>query len=69
MGLARFLRFNASCIVGSVIIVTTVNVLTPVFGIRPYLSNTAGTLLGFSANWLFSTDLIWPLARSEASPG
>lgn len=66
-GPVRFLRFNASCIVGSVIIVATVNVLTPVFGISPYLSNTAGTLLGFSANWLFSTYLIWPLARSDAS--
>ena len=66
-GLARFLRFNASCIIGSVIIVATVNVLTPVFGISPYLSNTAGTLFGFLANWLFSAYLIWPLARPEAS--
>lgn len=66
-GLARFLQFNASCIVSPIIVVTTVNVLTPVFGISPYLSNTAGTLFGFFANWLFSAYLIWPLARSEAS--
>ncbi|HEY5639346.1 MAG TPA: GtrA family protein [Dehalococcoidia bacterium] len=66
-GLARFLQFNASCIVSPLIVVTTVNVLTPVFGISPYLSTTAGTVFGFLANWAFSAYLIWPLARSEAS--
>ena len=66
-GLARFLQFNATCIVSPIIVVATINVLTPVFGISPYISNTAGTLFGFLANWAFSAYLIWPLARSEAS--
>ena len=65
-GLTRFMQFNASCFVGSVIVVATVNVLTPVFGISPYISLSIGTLLGFLANWAFSSYLIWPLARSEA---
>lgn len=66
-GLARFLQFNASCIVSPIIVVTTVNVLTPVFGISPYISTTVGTLFGFLANWAASAYIIWPLARSEAS--
>lgn len=56
----RFLQFNASCALSPLITVTTVNVLTPVFGISPYISNTVGTLFGFAANWAFSAYLIWP---------
>ena len=59
-GAYRFLRFNASCILSPIITVTTVNVLTPVFGISPYISNTVGTLFGFAANWAFSAYIIWP---------
>ncbi len=66
-GLARFLQFNATCIVSPIIVVSTVNVLTPVFGISPYISLSVGTVFGFLANWAFSAYLIWPLARSEAS--
>jgi len=66
-GPIRFLRFNVSAIVGSMIIVATVNVLTPVFDISPYISLSIGVLFGFLANWAFSTYLIWPLARSETS--
>ncbi len=63
----RFLRFNATSIVGPIIVVATVNVLTPVFGISPYISLSIGVLAGFLANWAFSAYLIWPLARSETS--
>ncbi len=66
-GPVRFLRLNAASIVGQIITVATVNVLTPVFGISPFISLSIGTLLGFLANWAFSAYLIWPLARSEAS--
>ena len=67
-GPVRFLQFNATSILSPIIIVATVNVLTPVFGISPYISLTIGTLLGFFANWLFSAYLIWPSARSKESP-
>ncbi|MCH7810443.1 MAG: GtrA family protein [Chloroflexi bacterium] len=66
-GPVRFLRLNATSIVGQIITVATVNVLTPVFGISPYISLSIGVMLGFLANWLFSAYLIWPSARSEAS--
>jgi putative flippase GtrA len=56
----RFLKFNASCIASPIVVVLTVNVLTPTFGISPYVSNTIGTGLGFIANWAFSAYLIWP---------
>lgn len=66
-GPVRFLQFNASCIASPIIVIATVNVMTPVFGISPYISLSIGTLAGFIANWAFSAYLIWPLARSEAS--
>ena len=66
-GPVRFLRLNATSIAGQIITVATVNVLTPVFGISPYISLSIGVMLGFLANWLFSAHLIWPSARSEAS--
>ena len=64
-GPVRFLQFNASCIFSPIIVVVTVNALTPVFGISPYISLVIGTLAGFLANWAFRAYLIWPLARSE----
>ncbi len=66
-GPIRFLRFNATSIAGTIMAVATVNVLTPVFGISPYISLSIGVLVGFLANWAFSAYLIWPLARSKAS--
>ena len=66
-GPVRFLKFNAASILSPIIVVATVNVLTPVFGISPYISLTIGTLLGFLANWSFSAHLIWPRAGSKAS--
>jgi putative flippase GtrA len=55
----RFLKFNASCILSPIITVATVNVLTPVFGISPYISLAIGTVFGFLVNWYFSAYLIW----------
>jgi len=66
-GPIRFLRFNATSIAGTILTVATVNVLTPVFGISPYISLSIGVLVGFLANWGFSAYFIWPLARDEAS--
>ncbi|MEX0683950.1 MAG: GtrA family protein [Dehalococcoidia bacterium] len=66
-GPVRFLQFNASCALGPVITVTTVNILTPVFGISPYISNTAGTLVGVVVNWAFSAYLIWPHAKAQGT--
>jgi len=66
-GPIRFLRFNATSIAGTIIAVATVNVLTPVFDISPYISLSVGVLVGFLANWAFSAYLIWPLARSGTS--
>jgi dolichol-phosphate mannosyltransferase len=59
-GPLRFLRFNLSSAVSPIIVVVTVNTLTPVFGISPYISNTIGILAGFTWNWTVNTLLIWP---------
>ena len=66
-GPVRFLRFNVTSIVGPIIVVGTVNVLTLVFDVSPYISLSIGVLGGFLANWGFSAYFIWPRARSEAS--
>ena len=59
-GPLRFLQFNLSSAVSPIIVVVTVNTLTPVFGISPYISNTIGVLAGFTWNWTVNTLLIWP---------
>jgi len=59
----RFARFNASCLAGAVAVVVAVNLLTPLFGVSPYISATIGTFAGFALNWLFSEYLIWPHDR------
>jgi putative flippase GtrA len=61
----RFLKFNLSAILSPAIVVITVNVGALVFGISPYISVAIGTLMGFMANYLFSTYIIWP-HRHEA---
>lgn len=62
---ARFLQFNASSILSPVILLATVNVLTPVFGISPYISISIGTIIGFAVNWVLSTYIIWPHIRTH----
>ncbi|HUF54557.1 MAG TPA: GtrA family protein [Dehalococcoidia bacterium] len=65
----RFLKFNLSAILSPAIVVVTVNVLTPVFGISPYISTAIGTIIGFMANYLFSAYIIWPhLREPEKAP-
>ena len=58
--ITRFLRFNGSCFVSSVVIIAAINVLTPAFDMSPYAATTLGTVLGFAANWAFSHYVIWP---------
>lgn len=59
-GLFRFLRFNLTSAGSPIIIVVTVNTLTPMFGISPYLSNTIGILAGVTWNWTMNNLVIWP---------
>ncbi len=56
----RFLKFNLTSAGSPIIIVVTVNTLTPVFGISPYLSNTIGILVGVTWNWTMNNLVIWP---------
>ena len=66
--LGRFLRFNLTSIGSPIIAVATINVLTPVFHISPYIANTIGIGLGLAWNWTWNTLVIWPNRPSE-SPG
>ena len=59
-GLIRFLRFNLTSAVSPIIVVVTVNTLTPLFGLSPYLSNTIGIAAGVTWNWTWNTLVIWP---------
>lgn len=56
----RFFKFNFASIGSPVIAVATINVLTPVFGISPYIANTIGIGLGTAWNWMWNTHVIWP---------
>ena len=58
--LGRFLQFNVSSFLGPLINLATVNVLTPLFDISPYVSNTIGAVFGVGVNWLLSAHVIWP---------
>ena len=55
----RFFKFNLASIGSPVIAVATINVLTPVFGISPYIANTIGVALGASWNWVWNNHVIW----------
>ncbi len=58
--IVRFFKFNLTSIGSPVIAVATLNVLTPVFGISPYIANTIGIALGTAWNWFWNTLVIWP---------
>lgn len=62
----RFVKFNLSSIVSPIIIVATVNVLTPVLGWSPYISNIIGVGLGVSWNWVVNSLIIWPHQHRDA---
>ena len=68
--LARLAKFNASSFLSPLIILGTVNVLTPAFGISPYVSTIIGAVIGFTVNWLLSAHFIWPGHKpaAEANP-
>jgi dolichol-phosphate mannosyltransferase len=57
--LLRLLTFNVTSIGSPIISVTTVNVLTPNFGINAYIANSIGVALGMTWNWMWNTRLIW----------
>jgi putative flippase GtrA len=63
----RFLKFNVSSAVSPIIIVVTVNILTPVFGFSPYLASGIGVLIGFSWNWTWNSMVIWPQHKQDAA--
>lgn len=63
---ARMMHFNLSAASSAVLTVTVANVLTPVFGITPYVSTAVGVLCGFMLNWVWSARLVWP-DRSTAA--
>lgn len=56
----RVLHFNLSAGASAVLTVAVANVLTPVFGISPYVSTAVGVLCGFMLNWLWSAKMVWP---------
>lgn len=66
---ARLVTFNASCLVSAAITIGAVNVLTPVFGLNPYIANTIGTFFGFTANYIVSAYLIWPHRTAANAAG
>jgi putative flippase GtrA len=49
--------------VSPIISVATINVLTPVLDISPFIANTIGVLLGFTWNWTLNALVIWPHLR------
>jgi len=55
----RLVTFNITSIGSPIISVTTVNVLTPNFGINAYIANSIGIALGMTWNWIWNTQLIW----------
>ena len=70
-GIVRFGKYNMSSVVSPIVIVITINVLTPVLRdaagegtllgtLAPYVSNGVGVLLGFAWNWTVNTLVIWP---------
>jgi dolichol-phosphate mannosyltransferase len=67
-GLLRFLKFNLTSAVSPIIVVVTVNTLTPLFGVSPYLSNTIGTGAGVTWNWILNTLVIWPQQQKVEAP-
>lgn len=66
----RFITFNCTSIGSVVISLAAVNILTPLFGISPYISNTIGICLGTVWNWTWNILVIWPRHKQRAdSPG
>jgi putative flippase GtrA len=64
---SRFVHFNISCATSSVLTITITNILTPVFGISPYISTAIAVLAGFMLNWVWSARLVWPEKPAAAA--
>lgn len=64
---SRFVHFNISCAASSVLTIAITNILTPVFGISPYVSTAIGVLCGFMLNWIWSARLVWPEKPAAAA--
>ncbi len=70
----RFIKFQVSSIMSPIIVVVTVNTLTPIlrsaagddsviFTMAPYISSAIGVLLGFTWNWMLGSLVILPHQR------
>ena len=57
--IVRFFQFNLTSIGSPIIAVATINVLTRIFDISPYIANTIGIGLGTIWNWTWNTRVIW----------
>jgi len=55
----RFLKFNGITFGSPLIVLATVNTLTPIFGVSPYIANTIGVGLGALWNWVWDNHVIW----------
>jgi putative flippase GtrA len=55
----RFLQLNAASFLATVVTIATINILTPLLDISPYVSTTIGVIVSFMINWLFSNHFIW----------
>ena len=65
----RYLTFHFTSMGSPLISLTVVNVLSPVFGVWPYISNTVGICLAAVWNWTWNTRVIWPRKpSSEIAP-
>jgi len=62
----RFLQLNVASFLATVVTIATINILTPLLGISPYLSTSIGVLFAFMINWLFSNHFIWREHKTAA---
>lgn len=63
----RLVHFNVSCAASSALTIAVTNVLTPVFGISPYIATAVGVLCGFMLNWVWAARLVWPEKQASAA--
>jgi putative flippase GtrA len=60
----RFAQFNMTSLGSPIISTTTLNVLTPHFGVNYLVANSIGIMLGVTWNWLWNTRFIWRRKRA-----
>jgi putative flippase GtrA len=64
----RFLQLNGASLLATIVTLATVNVLTPLLDISPYIATAIGVLFAFVINWLFSNHFIWRAHKHEPGP-